>query len=193
MAHVNTFNNTSEEQLKLLKNSGCFELFIGVESGSSRILRSINKTHDIDKIIFNLSKVLKVGINIKGYFIYGFPGEKKADMELTYKLAKKLKSVGRIYNSNFRTSVFQYRPYHATEIYHDLLLQGYELQDQAVEPNEELSSLVGRLQFNFHTGNYSAVGDNVLHDYIYRTINLNSGKIFGNLTTKHRFKTMHQV
>ena len=35
-------------------------------------------------------------------------------------MAKKLKDISIQYNTNFRTSVFQYRPYHGTQIYHDL-------------------------------------------------------------------------
>lgn len=130
---------------------------------------------------------------MKGYFIYGFPGETAEDMDQTFALAKKLKALAKRYKVNFRTSVFQYRPYHATEIYHNLQRQGADLENQQVAPNSELSSLVGRLQFNFHTGNYSKVGDDALHDYIYRTINLNDGKIFGKLRPSTKPKRLHKV
>ncbi|MCF6296065.1 MAG: 4-hydroxythreonine-4-phosphate dehydrogenase PdxA [Flavobacteriaceae bacterium] len=90
MAHVLTFNNISNSDLIKLKKSGCEELFIGIESGSPRILKSINKTNKVDLIIKNLSAVLRVGIDIKAYFIYGFPKESLKDMEKTYYLAQKL-------------------------------------------------------------------------------------------------------
>lgn len=181
MAHVMTFNNVDQSILIELKNSGCYELFIGIESGSPLVLGSIHKTKNIETIIKNLTKVLKAGINIKGYFIYGFPGETIKDMEMTYALAEKLKNISIKYKVNFRTSVFQYRPYHGTEIYHDLEAEGHNFDIKQIQPNKELSRLVGRLQFNFHSGNFAGVDNAIVQDYIYRTINLNGDKIFSGL------------
>jgi radical SAM superfamily enzyme YgiQ (UPF0313 family) len=184
MAHVMTFHKTPDTTMQELKASGCHELFIGIESGSPNVLGAINKTKNIDTIIANLTKAFRAGINIKGYFIYGFPNETEKDMDMTFRLAATLKKIAARYGVNFRTSVFQYRPYHGTQIYHDLESEGYDLQVKPVQPNQELSSLVGRLQFNFHNGNYSKVDSAVLNDYIYRTINLNDGKIFAGLGSK---------
>lgn len=181
MAHVMTFKDVDDEMLRRLKESGCFELFIGIESGSPAILKSINKTSKVEDILNNLSRVLAAGIHLKGYFIYGFPCETEADMQMTFDLASKLKEISIQHGVNFRTSVFQYRPYHGTQIYHDLQAKGANLEVKAVQPNPELSDLVGRLQFNFHSGNYSAVDNQVVHDYICRTTNLNGGKIFSDL------------
>jgi anaerobic magnesium-protoporphyrin IX monomethyl ester cyclase len=186
MAHVMTFNNVEPNIMNALKTSGCHELFIGIESGSPKILGEINKTKNVDTIILNLTKVFAAGINMKGYFIYGFPGETTEDMEMTFQLASKLKELSAHYKTNFRTSVFQYRPYHGTQIYHDLEVKGNNLSVHSVQPNQELSELVGRLQFNFHSGNYSKVDSNTLHDYIYRTINLNDGKIFAGLEPQNK-------
>ena len=181
MAHVMTFNGVDDSLLNKLKESGCNELFIGIESGSPKILSSIRKTSNVEVIIRNLSNVLKAGIGIKGYFIYGFPNESLDDMEMTYKLACELKNIAVKHNSSFRTSVFQYRPYHATEIYHDLTSKGLPLNVESVTPNRELSELVGRIQFNFHSGNYSNVDLAVVHDYIYRTTNLTNAEIFSGI------------
>jgi anaerobic magnesium-protoporphyrin IX monomethyl ester cyclase len=185
MAHVMTFNNVDAGLMNDLKKSGCYELFIGIESGSPKILGEIKKTKNVDTILSNLSKIFEAGINMKGYFIYGFPDETKEDMEMTFQLAVKLKQTSILNGVTFRTSVFQYRPYHGTQIYHDLEIKGNNLLVQPVQPNQGLSELVGRLQFNFHSGNYSKVEDMVLHDYIYRTINLNDGKIFAGLEEKN--------
>ena len=184
MAHVMTFNKVDRSAMEALKNSGCYELFIGIESGSPKILSSINKTKQIETIITNLSKVFEAGINMKGYFIYGFPEEAIEDMEMTYQLALRLKDIAEANGVIFRTSVFQYRPYHGTQIYHDLEIKGNNLLTKPIQPNPDLSELVGRLQFNFHNGNYSSVDNETLHSYIYRTINLNDGKIFAGLEEK---------
>lgn len=181
MAHVLTFHNVDQETMEALKRSGCTELFIGIESGSPKILRSINKTHNIDTIVSNLNKVFKAKIDMKGYFIYGFPGETADDMEMTYQLAKRLSEGAEAERVNFRASVFQYRPYHATEIYNDLVELGKSVQVEQVAPNQELSHMVGRIQFNFHSGNYSSVDLETVHSYIYRTTNLNSPELFNGI------------
>jgi len=186
MAHVLTFQDVDDSIMKALKQSGCTELFIGIESGSPKILRSINKTHNIKTVVTNLSKVFKTKIDIKGYFIYGFPNATLEDMELTYQLAKQLGDIANSEGVRFRTSVFQYRPYHATEIYYDLAGDGKSIQVEQVSPNQELSHLVGRIQFNFHSGNYSAVDLESVHSYIYRTTNLNSPELFNRLQSNDK-------
>lgn len=188
MAHVMTFQRADETLMRKLKESGCNELFIGIESGSPQILKSINKTSNTSVIIRNSSKVLKAGIGIKGYFIYGFPEESREDMQMTYKLACELKKIAIKYGSNFRTSVFQYRPYHATEIYHSLISEGNQLIVENISPNKQLSDLVGRIQFNFHSGNYSKVALSLIHDYIYRTTNLTDTELFSGIRPAFRSK-----
>ena len=186
MAHVQTFRNVDAELMQRLKQSGCHELFIGIESGSAKILGEINKTKDVPTIIANLTKVFEAGINMKGYFIYGFPGETEEDMKQTYHLALQLKNLAGDFGVNFRTSVFQYRPYHSTQIYHDLEAQGKNLAVTRVAPNEALSRLVGRQQFNFHSGNYSAVDYQVVERYIYATTNLNGDNPFAKLSLRSK-------
>jgi anaerobic magnesium-protoporphyrin IX monomethyl ester cyclase len=181
MAHVSTFNSAECTMMKALKDSGCFELFVGIESGSPQVLKSIHKTHDIERIERNLTKILEAGIHLKGYFIYGFPDETEEDMKKTFDLAQRLKKIADDNGVNFRTSVFQFRPYHGTELYHTLEEKGVDLKTHIVEPNGDLSEMVGRLQFNFHSGNHSQVQDKVLYNYIYRTIGLNDGKLFAGL------------
>jgi anaerobic magnesium-protoporphyrin IX monomethyl ester cyclase len=178
MAHVQTFQGVGMEELHALKRSGCKELFIGIESGSPTVLRAIHKTHDIAKIEQNLGNVLRAGIDVKGYFIYGFPDETAEDMEATFRLAQELMGIASSTGARFRTSVFQYRPYHGTEIFHDLQRAGTATQVMSVEPDPALSAMVGRLQFNFHSGNYAKTPVELVRDYIYRTTELNDGNLF---------------
>jgi radical SAM superfamily enzyme YgiQ (UPF0313 family) len=186
MAHVTTFNNVDHTKLTELKKSGCDELFFGIESGSPKILKSINKTSHLKTIVKNLSAVLRAGINIKGYFIYGFPEETHDDMEMTYQLAKQLKKISLKHGSQFRTSVFQYRPYHGTAIFHDLYSIGIKTTATSIQPDEELNDIIGRLQFNFHDGNYSRVDTTVVHDYIYRTTKLTDLAIYSRIKSTTR-------
>lgn len=169
MAHVQSFNNITQEEINKLKESGCVELFIGIESGSPKILKSINKTSDINVIRSNLSKVFEAKIDVKCYFIFGFPDETIDDMVMTYKLAVELKELAVKNGSNFRTSVFQFRPYHGTLIYNSLKEKYPNITVNYIAHNDRLSKLIGRNQFNFKGNNYSKVSLKTIHDYICRT------------------------
>lgn len=174
-AHVMTFKDVGFNDLVRLKSAGCTELFIGIESGSPSILRKIHKTHDVEKIKSMLSLVLRAGISIKAYFIYGFPGETMEDFEQTLVLATYLKEQATQIGVGFRTSVFQFRPYHGSELFNQLNINQNIVQSVAsTEPNTELSELVGRSQFNFYSGNYSTESIDVVHEYIYKTMKLNN-------------------
>ena len=86
-AHVNTID---EEVLRYLTESGCQELWYGVESGSPRILKAMHKHSDIGRIkqAFELTK--EYGIKTRAYFLLGMPGETADDIAMTEKLCDEL-------------------------------------------------------------------------------------------------------
>jgi len=86
-AHVNTMD---EEMLTHLVESGCQELWYGVESGSPRILKDMRKNTDIDTIrrAFKLAK--EMGIRTRAYFLLGMPNETAEDIEKTERLCDEL-------------------------------------------------------------------------------------------------------
>lgn len=171
MAHVQTFHNVTDDVLLQMKNTGCDELFIGIESGSPNILRMVNKTSDIDLIITTVTRLLKTGINVKGYFILGFPGETEQDFKLTLCLAQTLKNVAAHFKTKFRTSVFQFRPYPGTLLHKKLIKKYGKLPD--IEYKEMGLILSGRNQFNFSNGNYSNCDEKVLLKYLKLMDDLN--------------------
>lgn len=171
MAHVLSFNNTYDI-LKLLKHSGCKELFIGIESGSSRIRDLINKEGSVEQIIDTIRKILQAGIDVKGYFIYGFPSETINDFNLTFKLARKLISISNGLDGVFRTSVFEFRPYHGTQLYNKIIEKYGGIKDCTF--NEEISRFNGRSQYNFQSGNYTECTLEQINEYIIKTLELNS-------------------
>ncbi|MEA4895644.1 MAG: radical SAM protein [Oscillospiraceae bacterium] len=166
MAHVLSFEK-SLYLLNSLKSSGCRELFIGIESGSDRIRKYINKAGTVDQIITVVSAILTAGINVKGYFIYGFPRETQDDCQATYKLAMDLKNISSQTQGIFRSSVFQFRPYHGTRLYRDIISSGQTIN--SIVSNPSINSMQSRSQFNFQSGNYCEVSDNKLNNYILRT------------------------
>jgi radical SAM superfamily enzyme YgiQ (UPF0313 family) len=150
-----------------LTYSRCKELFLGIESGSLKIRKKINKLGSIEDIINVSRKILENGIDLKAYFIYGFPNETRQDFLATYELAKKLTDISRYTSGSFRTSVFQFRPYHGTQLYNKILLEGGIIKK--CSSNDSINQMKGRAQFNFDFGNYSEESDATLNDFIIKT------------------------
>ena len=173
MVHVLSLRS-SIYKVKELRKGKCRELFIGIESGSETIRKRINKLGDTASIIGVSREILQNGIDLKGYFIYGFPKETKEDFQKTYELAATLKEISLTTPGTFRTSVFQFRPYHGTQLYNEILKEGGIIH--GCQFNESISRFVGRSQFNFDFGNYSMEPDELLNEYIIKTQELAEGK-----------------
>ena len=161
------------DKIKELRKGRCRELFIGIESGSETIRKRINKLGDPASIINVSREILQNGIDLKGYFIYGFPKETKDDFQKTYELAATLKDISIHTPGTFRTSVFQFRPYHGTQLYNEILSNGGIIH--GCEFNKSISHFEGRSQFNFDFGNYSLESDELLNEYIIKTQELTRG------------------
>lgn len=166
MVHVLSLAKSLDKICELTQ-SRCKELFIGIESGSMRIRKRINKLGAIEDIINVLKNIMENGIDLKGYFIYGFPKETKEDFQYTYELAYKLKEISEKTTGKFRTSVFQFRPYHGTQLYNEILSEGGIIKRCTF--NDSISQFEGRSQFNFEFGNYSLESDELLNDFIIKT------------------------
>jgi len=79
-----------EKLLVVMKKAGCWMIGYGVESGTQRVLDLMKKNikvEDIEKAV-NLTK--KVGIEVTGHVIVGYPGETKEDILSTMRLLKRL-------------------------------------------------------------------------------------------------------
>ena len=168
MAHILSLSGAFN-QIKDLRIGQCRELFVGIESGSNRIRKRINKLGSPEDVLRVSREILRCGIDLKGYFIYGFPSETKEDFRKTYDLAASIKEISLHTPGNFRASVFQFRPYHGTQLYREILHSTGILH--SCEHTDGLDT-TGLSQFNFDFGNYSVEPDELLHKYIQKTRNL---------------------
>lgn len=82
-----------QEDYDLLCKAGCRSMIMGVESGSERILRSVNKPNKLDKVRSNLEMCIKSGIVPITMFIIGFPGETVEDLKKTVEFAKSIEGI----------------------------------------------------------------------------------------------------
>jgi anaerobic magnesium-protoporphyrin IX monomethyl ester cyclase len=66
---------TDEEVVKLMKESGCEGVFLGLESGNNQVLKNMNKEVTVEQYRQGIELLKKNDILVFGSFIIGFPGE----------------------------------------------------------------------------------------------------------------------
>lgn len=124
-----------KEFMKKLLLSGCSVLQFGIESGSPKVIRLINKRIDIDKVILVNKKLSAYPISIRYNFIVGFPGETENDISDTFKLIDRLMRDNPYVESPF---VNIYNPYPGTRLYKQALKCGFK-EPQSLEEWSELN------------------------------------------------------
>lgn len=78
-------NTVTYEQLEMMKNNGCIEIGMGVESGSQAILNNINKGITIEQCKNVIDNCHKINLSIKIFLMIGLPSESKYTIEETKK------------------------------------------------------------------------------------------------------------
>ena len=70
-AQVRADASKDEELLELMKKSGCYFVYIGLESINPETLKSYKKKITLEEIEFAISRFHKYGIRIHGMFVFG--------------------------------------------------------------------------------------------------------------------------
>lgn len=73
----------SEEVIQLLKESGCFRVWIGAESGSQKIIDLMDRRVEVDQVRSMIRLSQQEGIQAGTFIMLGYPGETEADIEET--------------------------------------------------------------------------------------------------------------
>lgn len=78
MCRADTIKN---ETWGLMRESGCFGVKIGFESGSQHVIdHIINKHLDLERARQTVVEIKRLGMNVHGTFTYGLPGETRQQM-----------------------------------------------------------------------------------------------------------------
>lgn len=121
---INVLHRATDDTLDTLANNGLREVALGVESGSERMLAYIDKRINPDMATTVIKRLAHRGINVKGYFILGFPTETAQEIDATARLVQELWDATDKLPGRFRASVFEYRPYPGTPDWHRLMATG---------------------------------------------------------------------
>lgn len=79
--HGLMFNTLDEEMIRLMSESGAYQLTFAIESASERVLREIIHKSVNLKIVKNIvEEAHRYDIGVHGMFVMGFPGEKREEI-----------------------------------------------------------------------------------------------------------------
>ncbi len=106
------------EMLTAMKDSGCYEISMAIESGNPKVLKDlIKKPLNLDKVR-EVNKIAReLGIFRIAFFILGFPGETKEQMMDTIKFSRELRLD--------LSSIFIFNPLPGSELFEECLKRGY--------------------------------------------------------------------
>ena len=132
----------TDELLVKMKKAGTFMVSYAIETASPRMQKIIKKNVQLDKVFEIIKKTDKLGIIANGFFMIGFPGETRQEIEKTIDYALR---------SRFHTaSFFVVTPNPGTEL--------YEMVKDSLEKKPE----EGALFHYFHPYGICEVGDDEL-------------------------------
>jgi radical SAM superfamily enzyme YgiQ (UPF0313 family) len=112
-----------------MKQSGCATVGFGVESGSQRVLDSLNKNAKVEDAVKAFDLCREVGVKTWATIIIGSPAEQKEDVELTDRLLQRIKPD--------YLEIFFLTPYRGTVFYDQSVQEGWIMRENTNWLNSE--------------------------------------------------------
>lgn len=130
----------NEEIAIKIKRSGCLKLTMGVESGDQSVIDNIiQKNLKLENVIKMAKICKKFKIPLSAFYVIGFPGEKKENIEKTIKFALMLQ---RKYGV-MQGGAFYATPLYGTRLYNLCKEQGYFAREVTPESLSEATAAYG--------------------------------------------------
>jgi magnesium-protoporphyrin IX monomethyl ester (oxidative) cyclase len=90
-AHNGLEVDTLDEQLlDTMKASGCESFTVAIEFGTTEILHKAKKKVHLEKARATIRHAQRIGIDVRGFFMLGYPGETRAHIQQTCEYARSL-------------------------------------------------------------------------------------------------------
>lgn len=105
-------NLISLDSLKLMRDAGCFNIHLGIESGTDRILQKMRKGIDLYTIKKSVDTIKSAGLSVTASFMIGYKSESEDEILETIQFAKDLE----LNSAQF----FITQPEPRTELYEDV-------------------------------------------------------------------------
>ena len=110
--------NVDAPMLKRMKEAGCWQVLYGLESGDDRMLKLLRKGNTVEKNRRAIRLAQEAGLEVRGDFIVGTPGETWDSLEKTVQFAIDMKLDYAHFN--------KFNPLPGSELYRQLVGQGYK-------------------------------------------------------------------
>jgi p-methyltransferase len=91
-------NVIDRDSAGLLRQAGCYNMSLGIESGSDTILRNMNKQTTAAANLSAVTHLNEAGIGAYATFVVGFPGETEATLQSTIDMIQKFPASERALN-----------------------------------------------------------------------------------------------
>ncbi|MDO8603583.1 MAG: radical SAM protein [Candidatus Omnitrophota bacterium] len=83
-------DSVSADVVKIMKEAGCWQIALGIESGSQKILDILKKDVTVEQIENAVKTAKQFGITVKGLFMAGCPNETEETLRETHEFIKKI-------------------------------------------------------------------------------------------------------
>lgn len=107
------------EMLKMMRDSGCWQVLFGLESGDDYVLSKLRKGNTVSQNREAVFWAKRAGLNVRADFLVGSPWETKETFGKTVEFAKRLPLDFAHFN--------KFVPYPGTAIYNDLISNGHRI------------------------------------------------------------------
>jgi len=185
--------NWDRALLTKMKKSGCTSFEFGIETGSPRLLKLLNKQINLDQVEDTFRKCNEVGIIACMNLIVGLPTETRKDLEMTLSLINKLK--------HGIVAVFIFTPFPGTKLYDFVVEERMFVPPQTLRDWGEFNDKIlhgesikpfGEVSRRELTGITQRVRDKnarIVRKLILQKLLKNPGKLFGFTIgiTKHAY------
>lgn len=149
-------DSIDQDVLLEMRKAGCWQIGVGIESGSQKILNILSKDTQLDKIEESIHLLDKIGFNIIGYFIIGSPLETENTIKETMAFIKRIKI------DNIKVDFFT--PYPGSTIYKEIRKFG--------NFNEDWSKLNGAfpmfIPFNLNEEELWSSAKKILREFYFK-------------------------
>jgi len=156
-------DNLSHELLKKIKKSKCTYLIIGVESGNQDVLdKIIHKRLDLKKVIQCAQWCQDLGIDLRAFYVFGFPGETIDNIKQTADFALNLLEKYGVY-----PYIHVAMPYVGTELYNICAKNGFLVRK--IETEKDFQMLISGTPL-IQTEDFSILDIERLHSEFHKRL-----------------------
>lgn len=87
---LSRIDTLDEDRVRVMRRAGCRRVYMGIESGSRRILQAYGKDYGVELVGDMVSLLHRYKIEVGAFFMVGHPEETEADFEQTSRLIRSL-------------------------------------------------------------------------------------------------------